>query len=80
MASNRGFKMKFAVITFPYSMDTDAGTAAGPEALLQAGLADWLREQKHALAGPFPRPINPRRRGGLWGLEQNWLGQAEATL
>ena len=39
--------MKFAVVTFPYSMDTDAGTAEGPKALLQAGLADWLR----ALAG-----------------------------
>jgi hypothetical protein len=38
---------------FPYSMDTDAGTAAGPQALLQAGLTDWLREQGHGGAGPF---------------------------
>ena len=45
--------MKFAVVTFPYGMDTDAGTAAGPKALLQAGLADWLREQGHDVAGPF---------------------------
>jgi hypothetical protein len=30
--------MKFAVIAFPYSMHTDEGTAAGPKALLQAGL------------------------------------------
>jgi hypothetical protein len=45
--------MKFAVITFPYSMDTDANTAAGPKALLQAGLADWLREQGQDVAGPF---------------------------
>jgi hypothetical protein len=26
MAINRGFKMKFAIVTFPYSMDTDKGT------------------------------------------------------
>jgi hypothetical protein len=45
--------MKFAVITLPYSMETDEGTAAGPKALLQAGLAVWLREQGHDVAGPF---------------------------
>jgi arginase len=45
--------MKFAVITFPYSTDTDAGTAAGPKALLQAGLTDWLCDQGHDVAGPF---------------------------
>ena len=45
--------MKFAAITFPQCRDTDAGTAAGPKALLQAGLADWLREQGHDVAGPF---------------------------
>jgi phosphoribosylamine-glycine ligase len=44
--------MKFAVVTFPYSLDTDQGTAAGPQTLLQAGLADWLREQGHSVAGP----------------------------
>jgi arginase family enzyme len=51
--------MKFAVITLPYSMETDEGTAAGPKALLQAGLADWLREQGHEVAGPFDVKLTP---------------------
>jgi hypothetical protein len=58
--------MKFAVVTFPYSMDTDAGTAAGPKALLQTGLADWLREQGHAVAGPFHVQLASDERGSLW--------------
>ena len=58
--------MKFAVITFPYSMDTDAGTAGGPKALLQAGLADWLREQGHDVAGPFHVQLTSDERGSLW--------------
>ena len=33
--------MKFAVITLPYSMDTDEGTVAGPKALLQAKGTTW---------------------------------------
>ena len=44
--------MKFAVITLPYSVDTHKGAAAGPDALLQAGLADWLREEGHDVVGP----------------------------
>ena len=68
--------MKFAVITFPYSMDTDAGTAAGPKALLQAGLADWLREHGHDLAGPFHVQLTPDEEGayGAW----NKIGLANA--
>ena len=34
--------MKFALIAFAYSLDTDMGTAAGPGALLEAGLEDCL--------------------------------------
>ena len=49
--------MKFAVITFPQCLDTDAGTAAGPKALLQVGLADWLREQGHDVAGTFDETL-----------------------
>ena len=44
--------MKFAIITLPYSVDgLDKGTEAGPDALLQAGLADWLHEQGHDVIG-----------------------------
>jgi arginase len=45
--------MKLAIITFPHSTDTDNGTAAGPDALLRAGLMDWLHEQGCSAAGPF---------------------------
>jgi arginase len=70
--------MKFAVVTFPYSMDTDAGTAAGPKALLQAGLADWLREHGHDVAGPFHVKITPDEEAayGAW----NKIGLANAHL
>ena len=70
--------MKFAVITFPYSMDTDAGTAEGPKALLQAGLADWLRKQGHAVAGPFHVQLTPDEEAtyGAW----NKIGLANAQL
>jgi hypothetical protein len=54
--------MKFAVITFPYSVDGDKGTAAGPDALLQAGLADWVREQGHNVGGPFHVKLTPTKR------------------
>jgi phosphoribosylamine-glycine ligase len=59
--------MKIAVITFAQSTDTDKGTAAGPEALLTAGLADWLREEGHGVSGPFHAGLG--RRGCLWILE-----------
>jgi arginase family enzyme len=78
IGANRGSKMKFAVITLPYSMDTDAGTAAGPKALLHAGLADWLREHGHDLAGPFHVQLTPDEEGayGAW----NKIGLANAQL
>jgi hypothetical protein len=74
-AHQQGFKMK---LPFPYSIDTDAGTAAGPKALLQAGLADWLREQGHAVVGPFHVQLTPDEEGayGAW----NQIGLANAHL
>ena len=60
--------MKFADITLPYSTDTDAGSAAGPNALLQAGLAEWLREQGHAVAGPFHFQLTPEEEAAYMGL------------
>jgi hypothetical protein len=57
--------MKFAVITLPYSMETDEGTAAGPKALLQAGLIDWLHEQGHDVAGPFDVKLTPTNRAPM---------------
>jgi arginase len=68
--------MKFAVITFPYSLDTDKGTAAGPKALLQARLADWLREQGHDVTGPFHVQLTPDEEAayGAW----NKIGLANA--
>jgi arginase len=70
--------MKFALITFTYSLDTDKGTAAGPGALLEAGLADRLREQGHDVTGPFPVEITPREESafGAW----NKIGLANARL
>lgn len=70
--------MKFAVVTYPYSMDTDKGTAAGPGALLRAGLTDWLCEQGHRVAGPFGVALTPTGEAayGAW----NKIGQANAHL
>jgi arginase len=70
--------MKFAIITFPYIMDTDKGTAVGPKALLQAGLADWLREQGHDVNGPFHVQLTPEEEVayGAW----NQIGLANAHL
>src|SRR5438046_779173 len=65
--------MKFAVITFPYSVDSDYGTAEGPDALLQAGLADWLCEQRNEVVGPFHVKLSPY---GAW----NKIGFANAHL
>ncbi len=68
--------MKFAVITFPYSMDTDAGTAAGPKALLQARLADWLREHGDDVAGPFHVQLTPDEEAGYGAWNQIGLANA----
>jgi arginase len=71
--------MKFAVITLPYSADgLDKGTEAGPDALLQAGLADWLYEQGHDVVGPFHVKLTPGEQMayGAW----NKIGFANAHL
>jgi arginase len=78
MATNRGSKMKFAVITLPYSTDTDAGTAARPKALLHAGLADWLHEQGHDIAGPFHVRLIPEEEAAYGAGNQ--IGFANAHL
>lgn len=71
--------MKFAVITLPYNVDGwDKGTEAGPDALLQAGLTDWLHEQGHDVAGPYHVELTPKERSayGAW----NKIGLANAHL
>jgi arginase len=71
--------MKFAVITLPYSVyGWDKGTEAGPDALLQAGLADWLHEQGHDVIGPFHAKLTPNEQTayGAW----NKIGFANAHL
>ncbi len=67
IAANRGSKLKFAVITLPYSVDTHKGAAAGPDALLQAGLADWLREQGHDVVGPVHVKLTPGEEAAYGG-------------
>lgn len=70
--------MKFAVIVFPYSADTDKGTQAGPGALLRAGFMEWLRDQGHDLAGAFYVELSPDEEAayGAW----NKIGFANARL
>ncbi|MGH8534355.1 MAG: arginase family protein [Gammaproteobacteria bacterium] len=71
--------MKFAIITLPYNVDGwDKGTEAGPEALLQAGLTDWLHEKGHDVAGPYHVEFSPKEQTayGAW----NKIGFANAHL
>ncbi|MCI0466584.1 MAG: arginase family protein [Beijerinckiaceae bacterium] len=70
--------MKFAAILFPYSTDMDRGAAGGPDALLGAGLAEWLRQQGHAMLGPFRAALNPAGEAsyGAW----NKIGLANGAL
>lgn len=70
--------MKLVVIALPYSTDSDPGTAAGPEALLHAGLMDWLREHGHDVAGPLQTTLAPQEEAayGAW----NRIGLANAHL
>jgi arginase len=70
--------MQLAVITLPYSTDSDPGTAAGPEALLHAGLMDELRVQGHDVSGPFRAALAPDEEAayGAW----NRIGLADAHL
>ncbi|HEY4846212.1 MAG TPA: hypothetical protein VIH87_00025 [Methylocella sp.] len=73
IAAIRGSKMKFAVIALPYSVDTHKGAAAGPDALLRAGLADWLREQGHDVVGPVHVKLTPGEEAayGAWNKFAN---------
>jgi len=70
--------MKLAIITFAYTTDTDKGTAAGPEALLRAGLTDWLRKKNHDVSGPFRVQLTQAEEAayGAW----NKIGFANAQL
>jgi arginase len=77
-ANSRLSLMKLAVITFTCTTDADQGTAAGPEALLRAGLIDWLRAQGHDAAGPFHVGLTSDEQAayGVW----NKIGLANAHL
>lgn len=70
--------MKLAVITFPFSTDSDPGVAAGPDALIRAGLVDLLRAQGHDVAGPSQAALTPEEETayGAW----NKIGLANAHL
>jgi arginase len=70
--------MKIAIIALPYSTDTDAGTAEGPDALLHAGLIDRLRERGDDIAGPFRARLTPDEAAayGAW----NRIALADAHL
>ncbi len=70
--------MNFAIITYAQTMETDKGTAAGPDALLRAGLADWLREKGHEAAAPFHIELTQDEEAayGAW----NKIGLANAHL
>jgi arginase len=70
--------MKFSAILFSQTTDTDRGTAAGPDALLRAGLIDFLRENGHDVAGPFRVHLTPDEEAayGAW----NKIGFANREL
>ena len=70
--------MKFAVIVFPYSTDSDKGASAGPDAILKAGLVSWLQEAGHDVAGPFYVQLirGEEAAYGAW----NKIGLANARL
>jgi len=68
--------IKFALITFTYSLDVDQGTATGPAALLRAGLPDWLREQGHDVAGPSDVSLTPGEQAAYGAWNRIGLGNA----
>jgi arginase len=69
--------MKFAVIAFLQTTDSDRGTAAGPDALLRAGLVAWLCERDHDVAGLFHVQLTQEEAAyGAWTK----LGFANAQL
>ncbi len=70
--------MKFGVILFSQTADMDRGTAAGPDALLRAGLLNLLRERGHDVASPIGVQLTPDEEAsyGAW----NRIGFANAHL
>ncbi len=70
--------MKFGVIAFSQTTDTDRGTAFGPDALLRAGLIDFLLRNGHDVAGPFRVHLTPDEDAdyGAW----NKIGFANRHL
>jgi arginase len=70
--------MKFALITFRYSVDTHIGATAGPDALLDAGLAKMLRNEGHEIQGPVHTELSADEEMayGAW----NRIGLANARL
>lgn len=70
--------MQLALITFRYSADPHSGDAAGPDALLRAGLADRLRGDGHEILGPLHTELTADEQTayGAW----NRIGLANARL
>ncbi len=70
--------MRFAAITFRYATDADKGSAAGPDALLEAGLISWLEEAGHEIVGPLHVELSSEEEAayGSW----NKIGFANARL
>jgi arginase len=70
--------MQIALIAFEHCTDSDQGTAAGPEALLRAGLAARLRALGHSAAAPkrVTLPLGEEAAYGAW----NRIGLANGHL
>lgn len=70
--------LKFALITFRYSVDTHSGATTGPDALLNAGVAELLRGHGHEVIGPFHTQLTAEEAGayGAW----NKIGLANGQL
>ncbi len=70
--------MKFALITFRYSVDPHIGATAGPDALLNSGLADMVRSEGHETLGPLHTELGAEEdlAYGAW----NRIGLANARL
>lgn len=70
--------MRFAPITYRYATDADKGDAAGPDALLKAGLTRCLGEAGHEIVGPLHVELSPEEEAayGSW----NRIGLANARL
>jgi arginase len=73
-----GPEMRFAIIAFRYATDDDKGAAAGPDALLNAGLTKCLGEVGHEIIGPLHVELGPEEEAayGSW----NKIGLANARL